>query len=137
MVLDNESEVPENYDDMDVALDRQEEVTAILRNLSDFYESQKQLSDKGKLLGHYKSRGLIRTYIDVYEKAVVGRMRVEGSKKIQDVSWGYACLAEAIVENSVLYFYMNSGKIYRIRYLRRPEIIAYLINGQKIKNNGG
>lgn len=103
MALDNEPEVPENYDDMELALDRQEEVSAILRNLSDFYLSQEQLSDKGKLLGHYKPRGLARTYIAVYERAVVGRMRADGSKRIQDISWGYACLAEAIVENRVLY----------------------------------
>ena len=118
----NDEEMYDDYDDMEGELERQEvpeHVARIWRNMADFYLSQEQLADKGNWLGYYKSSGFLRTYIEVYEKAFVGRAEETWSKKSADIRYGYACLSEAIVKEGILYLIMNDEKIYRLRHLKR------------------
>ncbi len=140
MNRNDEEELDYNYDDMEAALDRQEvpeKVARAFRNYGDLYISGEQLNNKGSLLGHYKSRGFLRTYIDVYERAIIGKAEFGGGKKTENFRWGFACLKEAVAEDGALYLNMNDGKIYRIRHLKNAELIAYLINGQNIKIRNG
>lgn len=131
-----EEDYDDNYVDMEAVLEKQEfseKAVKSIRNLADLYTSQEQLSNKGKLLGHYKSTGFLKTYIDIYERAVIGKAEIKNSKKAEDIRWGYARLEEAIVEDGVLYLLMNDEKVYRLRHLKMAEMIAYTINGQKLK----
>lgn len=133
----NDEEIDDNYVDAEEMLERQmhsERAVRAVRNLADFYTSQAQLVNKGKLLGHYKSAGILSTYIDIYERAAIGKAETENSKKTEEIRWGYACLAGAIVKKGILYLFMNDGKIYKLRHLKMAETIAYMINGQKLKS---
>lgn len=107
--------------------------TDLIRELADGIISEQQIENKGTLLGHYVSLGFTRTYIDVYENAVIGKAEIRTSKKPKDICWGYARLARAVVEKGVLYLVMNNKDIYRIRHLKLAEKIAFLINIQKTK----
>lgn len=131
-----ENYIDDNYVDMEAVLEKQEfseKAVKSVRNLSDLYTSQEQLSNKGKLLGHYKSTGFLKTYIDIYERAVIGKAENNNSKKAEDIRWGYARLAKAIVDGGVLCLVMNDEKIYKLRHLKMAEMVAYMINGQKLK----
>lgn len=133
MNLDN-AETYDSYYDMEDELERgevPEKVAKIWRDMATSYLSQEQLADKGSLLGHYKSGGLFRTYIDVYEKAFIGKAEVAWSKKAVDIRFGYVCLTEALVEKGILYLIMNDDEIYRIKHLKMAEEIAYRMNEQK------
>lgn len=110
-----------------------EKTVKIIQNMADFYISQEQLSNKGNKLGHFKSGRFLRTYIDVYEKAIIGIAEVRRKRKPEHINMGFVCLRQVIVEDGILYLVTNDEKIYRIRYLKEPEIIAYLINKQKSK----
>lgn len=131
--------IDDNYVDMEDELEKHfsEKAVKAVRNLGNFYTSIEQINNKGKLLGHYESTGFLKTYIDVYERAIIGKAETKGSKKAEDIRWGYACLAEAIVEKGVLYLVMKDEKIYKLRHLKMAEIIAYMINGQKMKTMNG
>lgn len=135
----NSIEMYDDYYDMEEELDRKEipeNVAKIWRNMGDFYLSQEQLADKGNLLGRYKSRRFLRTYIEIYEKAFIGKAEAVWSKRAVDIRFGYACLTEALVEKGILYLIMNDEKIYRLRYLKMAEEIAYRINEQKRRTKG-
>lgn len=130
----NNEEMYDDYDDIEGALERQEvpeHVARIWRNMADTYLSQEQLADKGNLLGCYKSSGFLRTYIEVYERAFIGRVETAGAKKPIDIRYGYACLTEALVEEGTLYLIMNDEKIYRLRYIKKAEEAAYRMNEQR------
>lgn len=136
MKPNDNTEIEDNYDDMEEALERQEvseKTVRIWRNRANYFLSSEQLSHKGKLLGHYKSTRFLKTYIDIYERAIIGKAETGGAKKVENISCGYAYLAKAIVENGVLYLLMSDERIYRIRHLKMVEMIGYMINGQKIK----
>lgn len=138
--MNDNMEMEDNYDDMEEALEKQEiseRDGKIIRNMADLIISRDQLANKGNLLGHYQSAGFCKTYIDVYERAVIGKVEPARTKKAEDIGWGYARLAEAIVEKGVLYFILNDGKFYKIRHLKMAETVAYMINGQKIKTMTG
>lgn len=121
----------DTYQDMDSALlDRQRGIQAI-RNLADIYLSREQLENKGNLLGHYKSKGFFKAYLDIYEKAVIGRAENIRSGKMEDISWGYARLDWAAVEKRALCLVMNDKTVYRLRHLKNAETIAYMVNNQK------
>lgn len=128
--------IEDNYVDIEAELERQEpseRAIRALRNLANFYRSREQLANKGNLLGQYKSEGDLKTYIDVYEKAIIGKAEINGSKEAEDISFGYACLTDAIVEDGVLYLLMKDRRIYRLRNLKAAETIAYMINGKQLK----
>lgn len=120
-----------HYKDAEEILDSKK-FAQLINNLADFYAANNQRANKGKLLAHYKSAGLFRAYIDVYESAVVGRMKnLEG--KTVNVAFGYADLAEAKTKGKTIYFEMKFKEIYRIGHLKMAERIAFQINGQKIR----
>lgn len=135
------SEFEESYDDMDAELDRQEVTERCIKSLNNLalsIMSRDQLKDIGSLLGHYKSPGFLGTYIDVYERAVVGKGEMQGDKKPQEFSFGYVLLERAVVEKRTLYLIRKDDKICRVRHLKSAEKVAYLINEQKAKlENGG
>lgn len=138
MGLDSEEAYNDFYD-MEVEWEREEVLDDVVRLLSDTgdsFLSQEQLEDKGKLLGHFKSIGFLRTYIDIYEKAFIGKAEVTWSKKPIDIRFGYACLTEALVEEGILYLIMSDEKIYRLRYLKMAEEVAYRMNEQKRRTEG-
>ena len=135
--MNNNIEIEDDYIDMEDVLEKQElseQYGKRIRNLADLFISGEQLANKGNQMGHYKSTGFLKTYIDVYERAIIGKAEPAGARRVEDISWGYARLAEAIVEDRVLYLILNDESIYRIRHLKMAEMIAYMINGQKIKN---
>ena len=134
-----EEETYIDYSDMEEELERDEApeyVAQIWRNMADFYLSQEQLADKGSLLKCYKSCGLRRTYIEVYERAVIGKAETAKVRKPQKIGFGYACLKEAIVEKGILYLIVDDHLIYRIRHLKEAEEAAYRINEQSRKTMG-
>ena len=55
----------------------------------------------------------------------------------EHVNKGLACLRQAVVENDILYLIIDDDEIYRIRYLKEPEMVAYLINKLKSEGNKG
>lgn len=127
-----------NYFDMDDSLIKQdvpEKVTQSLQAYAVYYISDEQLKNKGRLLGHHKSTIFFRTYIDIYENAVLGKAMVISSKKTEVFCWGYFAVSRAVVEGNALYLILFNGKIYRLRYLKSAEKIAYMINKQRITSN--
>lgn len=123
-----------NYFDMDDSLIKQdvpEKVTKAIQALAVYYISDEQLKNKGKLLGHYKSTIFFRTYIDIYENAVVGEAEERDSRKAVDFCWGYFSVSRAVVKRNVLYLILFNDTIYRIRHLELAEKIAYIINKQR------
>ncbi len=108
-----------------------EKAVRAVRNLAAFYQSQEQLQNKGNLLIHSKSGRFLKTYIDVYERAIIGFAEIRSSKKPVDIKYGFACIEEAIVEKGILYLSMVDERVYRIRYLKDAETIEYMINRQK------
>lgn len=140
MYEENDLNLDEYYDDAEMALDRQESSELFgksIRNFADIIMSQHQLENKGRLLGHYKSKGFLKTYLDVYERAILGQVEKGMTIKRVSIREGYACLTEAVVEGNTLYLLMNDEKHYRIRHLRKAEMLAYLINTQKAKTMKG
>lgn len=111
-----------------------EKMIKIVQSMANFYISQEQLANKGNLLGHFKSGRFLKTYIDVYEKAIIGIAEIKRTRKPEHVNKGLACLRQAVVENDILYLIIDDDEIYRIRYLKEPEMVAYLIN--KLKSEG-
>lgn len=143
MYLDN-SETDDN--DMEAILDQQEmmenrkpseKAIKAVRNLADIYASQEQIGNKGNLLGHYKSKGFLKTYIDVYERAAIGKAESSKTRKSENFQWGYARLSRAVVEDRILYLVMNDESIYRLRYIKEAEKVAYMINEQMFKTRNG
>lgn len=114
-----------------------EKTVKSIRKMGNFYLSQDQLINKGNLLGHFKSGRFFRTYIDVYENAIVGTAEIITSEKPKKINIGYAYLERAVVENGILYLIMCDEEIYRLRYLKEVERIAYLINKQRANGNQG
>lgn len=114
-----------------------EKTVKAVRRMGNFYLSQEQVENKGNLLGHFKSGRFLRTYIDVYEKAIVGMAEIITAKRPEEICRGYAYLEKAVVEDGILYLVMNDEKIYRLRYLKEAETIAYLINKQRANGNQG
>lgn len=110
-----------------------EKMIKSVQSMANFYISQEQLSNKGNQLGHFKSGRFLKTYIDVYENAIIGMAEIQGKGKPEHVNRGLTCLSQAVVEDGILYLVIDDEKIYRIRYLKEPEMIAYLINKQKSK----
>lgn len=138
----NDTELQDDYYDMEEELDRgeiPESCAKILRNMADSIMSGEQLADKGKFLGRYKSGGIHRTYIDVYERAFIGRAEISkyGNSKTEKICFGYACLSEVLVEDGVLYLVMNDENIYRLRHLKLVQEAAYRLNEQKGKTKEG
>ena len=143
MYLDN-SETDDN--DMEAILDQQEmiekrkpseKLVKAVRNLADIYASQEQLKNKGNLLGHYKSRGFLKMYIDIYERAAIGKAESSKTKKSEDFQWGYARLSMAVVESGILYLVMNDENMYRLKHIKEAEKVAYMINEQMFKTRNG
>lgn len=143
MYLDN-SETDDN--DMEAILDQQEMIEnrkpskkaiKAVRNLADIYASQEQLGNKGNLLGHYKSKGFLKTYIDIYERAAIGKAESGKTRKSENFQWGYARLSRAVVEDRILYLVMNDESIYKLRYIKEAEKVAYMINEQMFKTRNG
>ncbi len=114
-----------------------EKMIKIVQSMANFYISQEQLANKGNLLGHFKSGRFLKTYIDVYEKAIIGIAEIKRTRKPEHVNKGLACLRQAVVENDILYLIIDDDEIYRIRYLKEPEMVAYLINKLKSEGNKG
>ncbi len=114
-----------------------EKMIKIVQSMANFYISQEQLANKGNLLGHFKSGRFLKTYIDVYEKAIIGIAEIKRTRKLEHVNKGLACLRQAVVENDILYLIIDDDEIYRIRYLKEPEMVAYLINKLKSEGNKG
>lgn len=134
--ITEEEEPDDNYVDVEGLLARKEpseRAVKAVRRLASFYASQAQISNKGKLLGHYRSAVNLRTYIDVYERAVAGRVESCISEGAEKLCWGYTYLADVLTENGVLYLVGKDDRVYKIRGLRKAEIIAYKINSQRIK----
>lgn len=104
-----------------------------IKNMADFYRSQEQLKNRGNLLRHYKLSGFSRTYIDIYEQAIIGKAEFNGSNRAKDISFEYVYLIKAVADNMSLYLMVSDEKIYRLRHLKLAEMIAYMINGQKIR----
>ena len=135
-----------NDNDMEEILDQQEmmekrkpskKAIKAVRNLADIYASQEQLGDKGNLLGHYKSIGFLKTFIDIYERAAIGKAESGKTRKSENFQWGYARLSRAVVENRILYLVMNDESIYRLRHIKEAEKVAYMINEQIFKTRNG
>ena len=114
-----------------------EKMIKIVQSMANFYISQEQLANKGNLLGHFKSGRFFKTYIYVYEKAIIGIAEIKRTRKPEHVNKGLACLRQAVVENDILYLIIDDDEIYRIRYLKEPEMVAYLINKLKSEGNKG
>ena len=131
---DENSESYDAYYDMEEELERSEaseEIAGIWRKMASSYISQEQLAMKGSLLGYYKSKGFRNTYIEVYEKAFIGKAEAAWPRKTVDIRYGYFCLKEAIVEKGVLYLIMDNNTIYRLRNIKMAEDAAYRLNEQK------
>lgn len=131
---DENSESYDAYYDMEEELERSEVsegVAKIWRKMGDSYISQEQIATKGSLLGCYKSRGFRNTYIEVYEKAFIGKVEAAWTRKTVNIRYGYVCLKEAIVEKGALYLIMDDEKIYRLRNIKMSEEAAYRMNEQK------
>lgn len=129
----------DDYYDMEEKLERDEvpeRVADIWRKMADFYISQEQIDAKGNLLGCYKSTGLRRMYIAIYEKAFIGRAQSSQTKKTEDICSGYVCLRKAVVEDGVLYLIMSDDVIYRLKNIKNAEEAAYRMNEQKRKVEG-
>lgn len=140
MSSDNGIELEDDYFDVEEALEMRkfsQKTIKSIKNMADFYRSQEQLKNRGNLLGHYKSSGFSKTYIDVYEQAIIGKVEFNGSKIVKDISFGYVYLVKAVADNTALYLMMSDEKIYRLRHLKMAEMIAYTINGQKMKITQG
>lgn len=115
-----------------IEFDNPSEKTAkIFRNMGSYYISREQVANKGKKLAHYKSWLFFRTYIDLYENAMIGLVECSGSRKLINIEYGYFYLEKAVVEDGMLFLIMCDEKIYRIRHLKDAELIAYAINKQK------
>lgn len=114
-----------------------EKMIKAVRSMANFYISQEQLANKGNFLGHFKSGRFLKTYIDVYEKAIIGVVEIKRTRKPEHINKGLACLRQVVVEDDILYLVIDDDKIYRIRYLKEPEMVAYLINKQKSVGNKG
>lgn len=101
-----------------------------IRELGALIYSRKQLEDKGRLLGHFKSGRFLRTYIDVYERAIIGEAEIRHSCGHENIDRGMIRIKEAVVERGTLFLAMSDGKVYRIRALKNAEEAAYLINSR-------
>lgn len=132
---------PKDYlNDMEEELEEKEpseKMIKAVQSMANFIISREQLSNKGNQLGHFKSGGFLKTYIDVYEKAIVGMVEIRRKRKPEHINKGLACLKQAVVEDGILYLVIDDEEVYRIRYLKEPEMIAYLINEQKSKAKKG
>lgn len=129
----------EYHDDVEWELDRSEPSEQMIRKLNNLalhYISGDQLKDKGELLGHYRTTGFQKTYIDIYEKAIMGKAKSCSTGKVEEIRCGYACLKRAVVEKRILYLLRQDGDVYLLRHLKGAEWIAYLINDQKRKAEG-
>lgn len=108
----------------------EKEVRAV-RRMAAFYRSQEQLKDKGELLFHSKSGRFLKTYIEVYERAIIGLAEIKDTRKPVVLRCGLAFLTEVEVVKGTLYLTMCDGKIYRLRYLKDAEVLEYHINRKK------
>lgn len=108
----------------------EKEVRAV-RRLAAFYKSQEQLNDKGELLFRSKSGRFLKTYIEVYERAILGLAEINASRRLEKLRYGLAFLEGVAVVKGVLYLSMYDEKIYRLRYLKDVEMLEYQINRQK------
>lgn len=111
----------------------EKEVRAV-RRMAAFYRSQEQLNDKGELLFHSKSGRFLKTYIEVYERAIVGLAETKDERKLEVLRCGLAFLTEAETVRGTLYLSTWDGKIYRLRFLKDAEILEYHINRKKHEN---
>ena len=110
-----------------------EEATKIIQDMAAFYISQDQRNDKGKLLASYKSGRFLKTYINIYERAIVGLAETRRSRRPVKIDYGLAYLEDAVAERGELFLVMHKHEVYRLRYLKDVEIIAYFINEQKYR----
>ena len=130
---------PKNYlNDMEEELELEEKESSekmikAVQSMANFIISQEQLSNKGNKLGHFKSSRFLKTYIDVDEKAIIGMVEIRRKRKPEHINKGLVCLRQAVVEDGILYLVIDDEEVYRVRYLKEPEMIAYLINEQRSK----
>lgn len=111
----------------------EKEVRAV-RRMAAFYRSQEQLNDKGELLFRSKSGRFLKTYIEVYERAIIGLAETNDEKKPEVLRCGLAFLTEVEAVRGTLYLSTWNGKIYRLRYLKNAEVLEYHINRKKHEN---
>lgn len=127
----DEMETTDNYSDTEEILDSRDRAR-LINNMADSYIARKQEISRGKLLAHYKSAGLFKTYIDIYENAIVGKMK-NRKRKTKDVVFGYASLEDVEAEGGTIYFKMKYEEIYYIQHLKMAERIVCQIIRQNIK----
>lgn len=111
-----------------------EKAVRAVRRMAAFYRSQEQLKDKGELLFRSKSGRFLKTYIEVYERAIIGLAEIKDTRKPVVLRYGLAFLTEAVVVKGTLYLTMWDGEIYRLRYLKDAEVLEYYINRKKHKS---
>ena len=96
-----------------------------------FYQSLEQLNHMGELIFQSRSGRFLKTYIEVYERAIIGLAEIDGLRKPQNLRCGMAFLREVQVIRGTLCLSMYDGEIYRLRYLKDAEVLEYQINRQK------
>ena len=130
MYEEDDMETKEYYDDAELALYREENSERFAKIIGEYgarIVSRDQMEDKGRLLGHYRSIGFRKSYIDVYERAIFGRAEIGLTRKKKEFGCGYAFLSEAVTEGNVLYLFMEDGEVYRLRHMKNVETIAWQI----------
>ncbi|MDE7341442.1 MAG: hypothetical protein K2N80_12945 [Lachnospiraceae bacterium] len=79
----------------------------------------------------------LEIYIDIYEKAIVGRAESNYNKKMENISRGIAYIDRALAARGILYLVMFDEKeIYRFKYLENANQISYMINRRIAQTRG-
>lgn len=101
------------------------------QGLAKSYISEEQIKNKGEFLGHFEERGFWgKGYLDVYEKAIIGRAENLRSGKQESFKLGVTWIISAILVEKELYLFLYDDRVYCFKHFKKAEEMEYSISLQ-------